>query len=211
MSTAFRIGIGGSAADPPHLGHKAMLEAVLASGQFDLFIWFPSGFRDEKPNLTLAGHRAAMAGLLIPKQWVYRKHPQLKVDYRSVYGPDIPAYRLLETIRCEYKNARVSFVTGSDAVTPLPDGSLPISRWIKWDTALAQEEFFILPRTGFANPDTVLLPENCSWINYQGQIPDFQSRVIRSQISADNSLWKSAVPYAVKQYILNHRLYQKPE
>ena len=42
-----RIAIGGSAANPPHTGHLALIEALIHSNLFDVVIWIPSGNRPD--------------------------------------------------------------------------------------------------------------------------------------------------------------------
>ena len=46
-----KIAVGGSAANPPHFGHKKLLEAVVATGEFDQVRWTVSGDRPDKPGM----------------------------------------------------------------------------------------------------------------------------------------------------------------
>jgi nicotinic acid mononucleotide adenylyltransferase len=60
-----RIGVGGSAANPPHWGHIELLKKLLDSGKFDKLIWIPSGIRPDKPGAIEAEHRKKMTELML--------------------------------------------------------------------------------------------------------------------------------------------------
>jgi len=55
-----RIGIGGSAANPPQLGHRHMVEGLLKSSRFDEIYWIPSGVRPDKDGFVSPDNRVAM-------------------------------------------------------------------------------------------------------------------------------------------------------
>ena len=69
MGKQKRIGIGGSAANPPHLAHQYLVQAILESKRFDMFFWIVSGLRSDKNILVESSHRVAMNLLTFPDDW----------------------------------------------------------------------------------------------------------------------------------------------
>lgn len=206
-----RIGAGGSATDPFHNGHLAVLRAVLSSRLFDKVIWYPSGFSDFKPDITLSDHRATMAMLGVPQQWLYNPLPgwaELELRLEDVYHNDKPTYERLIALQERYKGAEVTFFTGSDAVTRTnPDDLFPIQKW-SYAERLWKEKILLLTRVGFAQPEDVPdLPANISWLPTESE--GISSSQIRAMIKAGNSAWEKLVPPQVCMYIKHHRLYER--
>ena len=60
-----RIIIGGSAANPPHLGHQIVLWRLIRCGRFSKVVWMPSGIRKDKHGFVAPEHRVNMTILTV--------------------------------------------------------------------------------------------------------------------------------------------------
>lgn len=206
--TKLHLAFGGSATDPPHYGHLAMLSAIRRMG-FDLVIWFPSGFSHFKPRLTLAAHRVQMTIVAIPAKWLYapRRYAKLELNFSAVYGEDISTIERFEELTDRYPDSEITFFTGSDCVTPAENGNLPILMWNE-AAQLLDRNILILPRPGYAQPGQVVLPAplKWSWAKLPKENSGIASSDIRNRIATGSS-WEHLVPPSVARYIKLNQLY----
>ena len=96
-----RIAIGGSAADPTHLGHYALIDLLLNKGGFDKIIWIPSGEREDKKRLINSDHRVAMTMLTFPLNWFYAQKTVFLINFQDVYGVNRPTIYWLRKMKRE--------------------------------------------------------------------------------------------------------------
>jgi nicotinic acid mononucleotide adenylyltransferase len=228
-----KIAFAGSATNPSHLGHAQVLQLMLQD-LFDVVIWYPSGFSREKPNLLDGIHRQQLAHLAFPQSWVYRPRPgwaKLLLDLAATMAADVPTATRFYLLQEQYKDAEITFVTGSDGVTPGKDGILPIQTWNNYYpdpnseqcTAinpltgeeieiipLNQHQIKIIPRQGFVIPGQVDLPDHISWLTDE-VLPDIRSSSIRVLVAKGDKSWRKLVNEQVEQYIDLHQLYQDKE
>ena len=74
-----RLGVFGGAFDPPHVAHRALVEAALAQLQLDRLHVVPTGQAWHKArDLSPAQHRVAMA------QLAFADLPGVQIDTREV-------------------------------------------------------------------------------------------------------------------------------
>ena len=188
-----KIAIGGSAANPPHLGHLMVLNYMMSQKQFDQIIWIPSGSSDEKLLSDIhPDHRVAMTELLIPKEWRLRT-PKLTIRYTDVYGTNLPSFYHLENLQKEYPDAELTWYTGSDS---------DVSCWDRGRELLELWKVFVIPRKG-----------HCSFTQLHDaiDIPDISSTEIKERIRTEEPFSHLTTP-EVAEYIENNGLYKrKPE
>lgn len=109
-----KIAIGGSAANPPTMGHLHLIQRIMLM-DFDMVIWIPCGARDDKHIEVSPDDRVAMTELMIDDNLRLSSRPKLVVDYSDIYSDEaiksiVYVRRLLE----KYPDARITWFTGND-------------------------------------------------------------------------------------------------
>ena len=204
-----RITAGGSAADPPHLGHRALLELLRECGKFDKIIWILSGIRKDKKSLLSPDHRVAMTMQAFPSEWFYDQGPELIISFRDVYDVNRPTFFWLKKIKEENPNAEISWYTGVDSVVPQDrfGGMCEIERmWFNGICLMKEHTFYILSREGEGYPpiSEISLPPQFRTID--GELPDISSMDIRKKIARGESFEHLVAP-GVAAYIKRFDLY----
>jgi nicotinic acid mononucleotide adenylyltransferase/predicted short-subunit dehydrogenase-like oxidoreductase (DUF2520 family) len=151
------IGVFGGAFDPPHLGHVLLPAWLRARGLVDRVVVAPcvehpfgkpmSAFVDR-----LAWTRAAMADLgdIVETSAIER-------DLHEAHGPPSHTLRLLEAVAGRNPGARVRLVVGSDIVA-----RGETAKWHRWGEIEARFAPIVVPRMGYADPQSCPLPEVAS-------------------------------------------------
>lgn len=204
-----RITIGGSAANPPHLGHRALIECLLGCGNFDKIIWIPSGSRKDKPILTAPHHRAVMTLLTFPKEWFYGEGPVFLINFQDIYCVSRPTFYWLKKTKKENPNAEISWYTGVDSVVPREEfnGKCEIERkWFNGMRLIKEYHFYILPRgkEDYPHPSEISLPPQFEIIDEE--LPDISSSDICNKIARGEGFEHLVAP-EVASYIKRFRLY----
>lgn len=156
-----RIAVGGSAANPPHIGHLALLDVLLKCKLFDVVIWILSGDREDKQYFVTPDDRVAMTELTLPKKWRFRLKTKLIVKYDDVYFKNTPTIIRLNNLKKQYPDAKITWYTGSDSVVPLPDYGNKCEIEAKWHQGkklMKEWPFLIIRRRGYLCPRN--LPPN---------------------------------------------------
>lgn len=203
-----RIGIGGSASNPPHLGHRVLIEGLLKSNLFDEIYWIPSGVRPDKEGFMSPDHRVAMTLLTFPTEWLLNKKTKFKMKFNDVYGGNTPTIEVIESFIKEYPNAEITWFTGVDLVVPQEKfgGKCEIqATWKRGEDLYSKYNFLVLPRLGFTNPRLLNLPENFEI--FDGPSLNLSSSEIRRRIANDESI-EGMVTREVEEYIRSNNLYQ---
>jgi len=115
-----KIAVGGSSANPPHLGHRALIEYMISKTDlFDKIIWIPCGHRTDKKidNEISPDHRIAMTELTIDPMWrTGINQVPLLIKYDEIYGPALSTYYRLELLKEQYpEDTEFTWFTGSDS------------------------------------------------------------------------------------------------
>jgi nicotinate-nucleotide adenylyltransferase len=205
MKSPMKIAIGGSAADPSHLGHHAVLETLIGLERFDLVVWILSGFRPGKQPLVTPDDRVAMTELMLPNIWRLKTGTNLIVRYNDVYGDNTPTVVWLERIRREYPAAEIVWFTGSDSVVPQTRfrGRCEIeARWKRGRELMVEGRFLVLCRQGYPKPSG--LGGNFEVLDVD--LPNVSSSEIRRLI-ADGQSFEHLVDENVAAYIKRGGLY----
>ena len=212
-----RIAIGGSAANPPHLGHVLLLSHLLECGKFTKVIWVISGDRDDKQYDVTPDDRVAMTEMTVGQLRLKSEiNCQLIIRYNDVYYKNTPTYTWIENLKKEFPGAEITWYTGSDSIVPIYDGKSEIeTKWYRGKELLENEKFFIFPRDGFKLTDVFDYNEKLDKVPdympkdvtvYGVELPDFRSSEIRTLIKESKNFEHLLMP-SVVNYIATHKLY----
>jgi nicotinate-nucleotide adenylyltransferase len=222
VATRERIGLFGSAFDPPHLGHQAVLDAAFAQLQLSQVVVLPTGEAWHKPRpLSDAEHRLAMARLAFADQ------PRVQIDPREMQrsGPSYTIDTLL-ALKAEQPSAVWVLLIGADQ-------AMAFDRWHRWQQLLALAEVHVATRpsalpsaaseaaprsTSAAHPKSGLSPAHPAspqpaWPAGLKALPMPPVAISATQIralAARGQPLDGLVAPAVAGYIAAHHLYQTP-
>ena len=201
-----RIAVGGSAANPPHLGHRVLIEFLLNYGNFDEVIWMPSGIRPDKNNLIDPNHRVAMTMLTFELSWLYGAKTVFSINFQDVYGANTPTIDWLRRIKKENHRAEIIWYTGVDSVIPQAKygGNCEIATWEGGREIMEKWNICVLPRPGYEHPSKLALAKNVYFL--EANLPDISSTDIVSKISSGEP-FENLVTEAVATYIKKFKLY----
>lgn len=202
-----RIVVGGSAADPPHLGHVAFVNAILGRTDVDEVHWVIAGVRRDKPGAVAAGHRVQMTLLTFPNALRQRGRSRFIVRFEHVMEPNVPTIRLLEQMQRERPGAEIRWFTGVDLLVPRSEyggKSEVVALWVEGERLLKEWRSLVYPRAGYPRPETIELPPSC--IIGHAEIASSSSTEIRARIARGESIEGFVTP-AVEAYISEHGLY----
>ncbi len=203
-----KIGIGGSAANPPQLGHRHLVEGLLKSNRFDEVFWIPSGVRPDKEGFVSPDHRVAMTILTFPNEWLWQGETKFNIKFNDVYEGNTPTIEVIENFQKQYPDAEITWFTGADSVVPQEKygGKCEIQAvWIRGEELYSKYNFLILPRPGYLDPKIYNLPENFEI--YEVPQLDITSTEIRRRIKNEESIEGLVTP-EVAEYIRRNNLYK---
>lgn len=198
-----KIGLLGGAFDPPHNGHIAVAQAVLAAkglDRVDLLVSARSPHANGKNNAAPVQHRLAMARLAVEGQ------DGLGVEDCETrrHGKSYTVETLRELTNASPSN-RYYFIVGADMVADLPN-------WKEPEACLQLATFVPVLRPGFSMqvfeglglsaPAVQSLQANL----VQAPQLDISSTRIRQAVASGESI-SAWVPPAVEAYIRANRLY----
>jgi nicotinate-nucleotide adenylyltransferase len=132
-----KISLFGTSADPPTLGHQAILQWL--SQHFDRCVVWVSDNPFKSHQATLE-HRIEMMQLAIAS--IQTEHPNLELH------PDISNPRTLITLqkaKVLWPGAEFTLAVGVDLIAQLPS-------WYRADELLAQVDILVVPRAGYDMP-----------------------------------------------------------
>ncbi len=196
---SMKIAVGGSAANPSHIGHQKLVEAIMSTEEFDQVRWIVSGDRPDKPNMPLSRLRWEMGKLLFNQN----KKPLI------LYEPDqaIPTIEVLENLQECYKNSQIVWYCGADHFVPRKrfNGDCDIlGFWDDGKILFEKQEFLIIPRKGL-DMNILQLPKHYKILNVS--IPEISSTDIRSRVVDGKSI-DQLVSKEVATYIQQKKLYR---
>lgn len=203
-----RIGIGGTAANPPHLGHKYLIEKLLNSNRFDVIYWIPSGARADKIGIVSADHRVAMTLLTFPKEWQNKGNTNFSIMLDDVYGRNTPTIEVIENYKKKFPFAEIVWFTAVDLVVPQEKygGKCEIqATWVRGEELYKNYKFLVFPRSGYVDPSTLNLPSNFEILDIVQK--EISSTEIRRRILSNESI-EGMVTSEVAKYIKKNDLYK---
>ena len=201
-----RIAVGGSAANPPHIGHLALIETLIHSKLFDVVIWIPSGKHPGKALEIEPDHRIAMTELTFPRILRIRSETTLVIKYDDIYKSNTPTINRLELLQAQYPNSSITWYTGSDSVIPQKKygGQCEMeAKWVRGRELFRNCNFLILPRSGYRQPNN--LPPNFQIFDIR--LLNVASSTIRKLI-AQGRPFEHLLTAEVAEYIKRFQLYK---
>ena len=200
------IAVGGSASDPCHLGHHALVNAVIKSNLFDEVRWVVSGTRFDKLLMASADDRIATSVRTFPREWHNLDRPRFSVDFEGAAETNVPTIEYLEFLQARHKEAEIVWFTGSDVLVPREElsGKCPMETWIRGEELVRNWKFLVLPRESYPHPSTLGLPSNFTILDVK--IANFSSTYIREQINA-GKVFEHMLSHDVVRYIKENNLY----
>ncbi|MDE6009893.1 MAG: nicotinate (nicotinamide) nucleotide adenylyltransferase [Muribaculaceae bacterium] len=200
-----RIGIFGGTFDPPHLGHLAVAQAALQSGEVDE-VWlmvspenpFKSGRRISPEADRLAMARIAVESL--PEDVRSGLHVS---DFETRLPTPTYTITTLHALREAYPGCSFRIIIGGDNLTAF-------SRWRAHEEILRDYGVIVYPRPGDDPRDTGEIPPECVVLSDVPLFP-YSSTEVRSLLSDTDGQGRGSgmVPEGVVRYIIKHRLYGK--
>lgn len=194
-----KIAIGGSAANPPHVGHQKIVDSIIATKEFDQVRWIVSGDRPDKPGMVSSRIRWKMGKLLFKQS----KEPLI------LYEPDraIPTVEVLKNLQQCYDNAQIVWYCGADHFVPRKQfgGNCDIlGFWDDGEILFEKQDFLIIPRKGL-DMNSLQLPKHYQLLDVS--IPEISSTTIRSYVAEGKSI-EQFVGVKVADYIQQKNLYR---
>lgn len=204
-----RIAVGGSAANPPHLGHVALVDAVIKSGKFDKVVWIVSGLRTDKMDCESPDHRVAMTLLTFPTKWLLGD-VEFVLNFDDAYSDNTPTIHRLERMALDggYWDSELVWFTGVDVFVPQENRrgkSEVVDAWVEGNRLMEEFPFLVVPRDGFTHPSRVRLPERVEILDVS--IPGIESTTIRHLVISGQPI-DHLVTTEVDAYIRRHNLYR---
>lgn len=193
------IAIGGSAADPPHLGHFLLINELFNLKRFDKIVWILSGNREDKDYNVSADDRVAMTELMFS---AYRSRPEFTIVYSDVYKGNTPTISWINKFKLKFPKANIFWYTGSDVIINKQGKCEIKSEWEDGDLLIEETNFLVFHRASYARP--IDLPSNFEILDIE--LPNIASSEIRSLIQKKESFEHLVTP-AVYEYIREHELY----
>lgn len=194
-----KIAVGGSAANPPHFGHRELVSAVIGIRKFDQVRWTVSGDRPDKPGLPEARLRWEMGRMVMD-----RLEP-LEVLYES--GKAVPTIHVIADIRRSFADAEIVWYCGADHFLPREKFSGKCDILGFWDDGeylFENQEFLIIPRKGLVM-EALQFPKRFTIL--EADIPEISSTEIRRCIQAGERI-SHLTSEEVERYIRKKKLYR---
>lgn len=210
MNAKKRIAIGGSAANPPHLAHRKIIETMLQSKMFSRVSWIVSGRRFDKDSLIESKHRVAMT-LLGLKDLVAERgcETSFSLFLRDAERENTPTYKWFDHFERKYPDAEISWYTGADVFIPqdIYSGKCEVEAlWLK-GKSLLEKKFIVIPRPGLTHPKNLNLPKHFEILEVDfGEDFEGCSSEIRKKI-AQGQRFEHLVHPEVAEYIKKYKLY----
>ena len=197
-----RLGVFGGAFDPPHLAHRALVEAFRDQFALDAVRVFPTGQAWHRSRRTSrADHRLAMARL------AFTGCERVFVDDRECRRAG-PTYTVdtLEALRAEYPQAALFLLIGEDQARAF-------GTWHRWRDIAALATLVVATRPGHevrpAGPGQAPDPLAAMARAERLELPpmDVSATVIRARVAGGEGIDHLVDP-AVARYIDQHLLYR---
>ena len=189
-----RIGIIGSAMNPPHLGHLAMAKYLIKHKIVDK-VWLMPANNHVNKQMIETKHMLNMTKL-------FEEDGIECFDFEIVNnctGPTIELINLLNEQKY-FEKYDLHFVIGQDNANN-------IDSWVDWEKVLEKIKFIVFPRKGYGNNGSWYLKSPHIYLSdFKGT--EYASSIIREKILKGGDV-KSLVGDKVNNYIEENKLFKK--
>lgn len=202
-----KIVIFGGSFNPPHIGHKKIIEIVRDSFECDEIWLMPSGNRTDKTMHTTNDHRLNLAHLLAENlkrnrvSTVDKTTPEISVSTieinRSIPTTTIDTLRELELSHPDFD---FYFMISSELVPDIR------TFWDEGEELFKNTKFIIIERTGSHTLDSLELPPFSTTIPVGvNTVPEISSTILRALDDAENlEKWTDK---ELADYIIQNKIY----
>ena len=194
-----KVALFGGSFNPPHIGHKMLIELVRDTFPCDEIWLMPSGDRLDKKMDVESKHRKEMASIFA-EQIQKKEGPVVRVVTLELER-NIPTATIdtLRELQHSYPDHEFHFIMSSELV---PDVK---GYWEEGETLFNTTRFILIERPGSHLLDTLELPPMHTILTPLSPLPQLSSTYIRS-LSSQEELLKTT-PEEIAEYIITHGLY----
>ena len=150
------LAVLGGSFDPPHIGHVLIPTYLLARGLAAQVLVAPCWSHPFAKRMSPFLERLAWTRLAMAMHGPRVEVTDLELRLAQARSADTPSYsyELLQAVAAAYPRYSVRLVVGSDIVA---DGE--IQRWRNYERLTAEFRPIVVPRMGYADPNSCALPE----------------------------------------------------
>lgn len=211
-----RIAFFGGSFDPPHLGHLAIANALIAQFELDEFVFVPAFHAPHKKSApTSAFDRYAMLCLATQNE------PRISVSRIEIEMPQRPySVETLERLSQMLPREEIFFVMGADSWRD-------IRTWREWERLFEMTDHIVVTRPGYEIEtdhvtdgvrDRIIdvrdtdLPSQTDVrsknIYFTDAVKiDLSATEIRKKIKEGDDSWRLDVPESAAKYIIKYQIY----
>ena len=189
-----KIGLVGGAFDPPHNGHRFLIET--ARPYFDQIWVLPAYDHVYGKKMQKATHRLEMCRL------AFVGTDAIINDYEIENQITDGTYALIKRLIADYPQHQFGWVVGLDNANT-------ITRWINYQKLLASIPFTVVLRTGYSDANEWYHHDPHQFILAQNLFPTISSTQIRQMIKENKK--PTLIVESVYDYIRLHDLYLETE
>jgi nicotinate-nucleotide adenylyltransferase len=194
-----KIAIFGGSFNPPHIGHKKIIEIIQKYFPCDEIWLLPSGQRKDKVINARNTDRVALLDLLI-KELEKESGPKIRISETEINKDKATStIETLEELEKEYPNNEFHFVISTELVPDIK------TFWVKGEEIFERANFIIIERPGYMRIEEIELPPHSTVIKQLEVIPQISSTKIR-EINNPNDLYEW-LDTKLADYIINNNLY----
>lgn len=191
-----KIGVFGGSFNPPHLGHKQIVESLLSTKLVDKVIIVPVGNDYQKKDLVDASYRYQMLRMM------FEGNNQVEVSRYEIDRKHSYTYETLAYLIEVYPNDELYFILGKDNMFEL-------ETWKNSELLKRTYSFLVIDRRVSSIKNSASIPSNMlNRIDANIKIKDISSTRIRKQLKTEKDKAQNDLDKKVYQYILKHGLYK---
>lgn len=195
---AKRVALFGGAFDPLHNGHLATISLLLSSALVDQVVVVPCGDRPDKPGVSAAGHRLAMAKLGVASRFSDDQRVTVS-DAQASGKAGYATVDLLSYFKKTVPEAELFVIIGAELVPEL-------HTWREPERLKKEAHLLVVRRPGAPEAAIPAGWKVTSLLEPYSAEVQISSTELRKRLAAREAL-HGLVPDAVVEYCARHRLY----
>lgn len=206
-----KIVFSGSASNPPHLGHRVLVENLSRCERFSKVIWIPGGQRSDKDNCITPQDKITLTELTFPREWKEQQRTEIIICYDDVRVNNRPTIEWFNILSQKYPQSEIYFALGSDLVVPREEfgGKCEIEeKWVRGRELIDNQQyrFVVFTRPGYPSVKELFLSPQFESLPPEITFPNISSTEIREKIKRGEDFEDLMVAGAT-EYIKSKKLY----
>jgi len=194
-----KVAIFGGSFNPPHIGHRELIEFIRDSFSCDEIWLMPSGDRRDKTIEINSEHRLEMARIFAKK---IQKDFGLKIVVSTHEVEKINKTATIETLQelsLMYPEHEFHLIVSSELVPMIK------KIWVRGEELWTVANFILIERPGSLKLNEIELPPHSTILISATPFPDISSTQAR-QIS-DEKILRDLVDANIAEYIIKNKIY----